>query len=99
MDGIVNWRTFEKMTNWAVSKSDEDARRWDAGADGWQKRIDFEKKFSQVQVDALTRITKEDTVLDACCGTGRRPFLLPARQSMYTVLMPASGCLLTAEKM
>ncbi|MFR8039025.1 MAG: class I SAM-dependent methyltransferase [Anaerovoracaceae bacterium] len=71
MDGIVNWRTFEKMTNWAVSKSDEDARRWDAGADGWQKRIDFEKKFSQAQVDALTRITKEDTVLDACCGTGR----------------------------
>ena len=58
MDGIVNWRTFEKMTNWAVSKSDEDARRWDAGADGWQKRIDFEKKFSQAQVDALTRITK-----------------------------------------
>lgn len=22
-------------------------------------------------MDALTRITKEDTVLDACCGTGR----------------------------
>lgn len=71
MAGIINWREIEKMTNWAMSKSDEEAKRWDMRADGWQKRIDFEKKFSQAQADALTRITKEDTVLDACCGTGR----------------------------
>ena len=71
MTGIINWREIEKMTNWAMSKSDEDAKRWDTVADGWQKRIDFEKNFSQAQADAMTRITKNDTVLDACCGTGR----------------------------
>lgn len=71
MAGIINWREIEKMTNWAMSKSDEDAKRWDTGADGWQRRIAFERSFSQAQADSLTRITKEDTVLDACCGTGR----------------------------
>lgn len=75
-DGIKNaefvrWRELEKQTGWAVMTTDEAAEHWDKGADGWQRRIDFEKRFSQAQVDALTRITTEDTVLDACCGTGR----------------------------
>ena len=71
MEGLVNWQALEKMTGWATRTSDEEATRWDHGADGWQKRILFEKDFTQRQVEAMTRITKEDTVLDACCGTGR----------------------------
>ncbi len=68
---IINWREIEKLTGWARMASDEDAEHWDIGAAGWQRRIGFEQKFSQAQADALTKITSEDTVLDACCGTGR----------------------------
>jgi len=71
MDGILNWQMLEKMTNWATRTGDEEAKRWDMGADGWQKRILFEKDFTNNQVNAMKEITKEDTVLDACCGTGR----------------------------
>lgn len=93
MAGIINWREIEKMTNWAMSKSDEDAKRWDTGADGWQKRIGFEKKFSQAQADALTRITREDTVLDACCGTGR--LVLPlARKAKHVYGVDAGANML-----
>ncbi len=69
--GFINWQELEKMTTWAVAKSDEAAKGWDRGADGWQLRIDFEKNFTAAQVAAMTRVTKDTTVLDACCGTGR----------------------------
>ncbi len=59
MEGLVNWQALEKMTGWATRTSDEEATRWDHGADGWQKRILFEKDFTQRQVEAMTRIQKK----------------------------------------
>lgn len=79
---LIDWRELEKYTGWALAKSDEAAVSWDKGADGWQLRIDFEKNFTQAQVDACTRINKDTTVLDACCGTGRTtiPFAKKAKK-------------------
>ncbi len=67
----MDWKELEQNSGWAMSKSDEAAHQWDKAADGWQKRIDFEKSFTQAQVDACTRVNRNTTVLDACCGTGR----------------------------
>lgn len=50
MDGIVNWRTFEKMTNWAVSKSDEDARRWDACCGTGRLTLPLARKAKHVYI-------------------------------------------------
>ena len=79
---LIDWRELEKYTGWALARSDEAAQSWDKGADGWQLRIDFEKYFTQAQVDACTRVTKDTTVLDACCGTGRTsiPFAKKAKK-------------------
>lgn len=84
--GIINWLEIQNYTSWAMSKSDESAAAWDRGASGWQKRIDFEKNFTQAQVDACDRITKDTIVLDACCGTGRTaiPFARKAKH-VYAV--------------
>lgn len=69
---FINWEEAEKYTSWALGKNEPGpGDTWDSGADGWQKRIDFEKEFTKAQVDACTRINKNMTVLDACCGTGR----------------------------
>ena len=71
MNGFVNWPMLEQLNTWAMNKSDEAAQHWDSTAASWQKRILFEQDFTKRQVGALTRITKDTTVLDACCGTGR----------------------------
>ncbi len=69
---FINWEEAEKYTSWAMGKNEPGpGDTWDGGADGWQRRIDFEKEFTKAQVDACTRINKGTTVLDACCGTGR----------------------------
>lgn len=69
---LINWEEAEKYTSWALGKNEPGpGDTWDNGADGWQRRIDFEKEFTKAQVDACTRINKDTTVLDACCGTGR----------------------------
>lgn len=69
---FINWEEAEKYTSWAAEKNEPGpGDTWDGGADGWQRRIDFEKEFTKAQVDACTRINKDTTVLDACCGTGR----------------------------
>lgn len=82
---LINWEEAEKYTSWAMQKNDP-ATSWDKGADGWQKRIAFESSFTKAQVDACTRITKDKTVLDACCGTGRTaiPFAKKAKH-VYAV--------------
>ncbi len=74
------WEDAERLTSWAQSKN-APPTGWDDGADGWQRRIEFEKEFTEAQVDACSRITKDKTVLDACCGTGRTaiPFAEKAR--------------------
>lgn len=90
---LAQWRAIERKTGWAVMNTDEDAAHWDRGADGWQKRIDFEKKFSQAQVDAMTRITSDDTVLDACCGTGRLTIPI-ARRARHVYAVDAGGHML-----
>lgn len=79
---LIHWQELERYTTWALSKSYEPEVSWDEGADGWQLRIDFETNFTQAQVDACTRITKDTTVLDACCGTGRTaiPFAKKAKK-------------------
>ena len=79
---LIDWRELEKYTGWAQARSDEAAQSWYKGADGWQLRIDFEKNFTQAQVDACTRVNKDTTVLDACCGTGRTtiPFAQKAKK-------------------
>ena len=79
---LIDWHELEKYTGWAQAKTIEAAQSWDKGADGWQLRIDFEKTFTQAQVDACTRVNKDTTVLDACCGTGRTtiPFAQKAKK-------------------
>ena len=83
--GLINWQEAEKYTSWAMSRN-EIPTGWDRGAEGWQKRIDFEKEFTAAQVTACSRITKNTTVLDACCGTGRTalPFARKAKH-VYAV--------------
>ena len=78
---IIDWLKLEEQTGWAQNKGDEAVPMWDRGADGWQRRIEFEKDFTQAQVDACTRIDSTTTVLDACCGTGRTaiPFARKAK--------------------
>ncbi len=83
--GIVNWRILEKMTGWAVSTGDEEVAYWDTWAEGWDKRMEFEKEFTQRQVDAL-KLSAEDTVLDACCGTGRLTIPMAKRAKQVTGL-------------
>lgn len=80
--GLINWQEAEKYTTWAMSKTTEETIGWDSGADGWQRRTAFDKEFTQAQVDACTRINKDTTVLDACCGAGRTaiPFAKKAKQ-------------------
>ena len=85
---LINWEEAEKYTSWAMSKGEVGVKgdSWDEGADGWQRRIDFEREFTKAQVDACTRINKDTTVLDACCGTGRTaiPFAKKAKH-VYAV--------------
>lgn len=83
---IFNWRELEKLTGWAARTDDESTANWDRGADGWDRRTKFEERFTQSQVSALTRITKEDTVLDACCGAGRLTIPLAHRARSVTGL-------------
>lgn len=72
----LDWRELEKHNDWGVrDKDDATAALWNDGAEQWEKRSAGEVGFAQKQVDALTRITKETTVLDVCCGTG--PLTLP----------------------
>ena len=83
---IFNWRELEKRTGWATRTDDESTQNWDKGAAGWDKRTRFEEHFTQSQVSALTRITREDTVLDACCGAGRLTIPLARRAKAVTGL-------------
>lgn len=82
--GIINWREIEKKTTWAMQMTVEAAENWDKGAAGWNKRVTFGHDFTQNQVAALRKITKEDTVLDACCGAGR--LTVPLAQKAKSVL-------------
>ena len=66
----LDWRELEKHNDWGVrDKDDATAAMWNEGADMWEKRSSEELKFAEKQVKALD-ITKEDKVLDVCCGTG-----------------------------
>lgn len=66
----MDWRELEKHNDWGVrDKDDATAAMWNEGADVWEKRSAEELEFAKKQVDALA-ITKEDRVLDVCCGTG-----------------------------
>ena len=47
MDGLVNWRALEKMTGWATRTGEEQIEMWDRGAANWNRRIQFEKEFTQ----------------------------------------------------
>lgn len=85
MAGLVDWRVIESMTGWAIHKSDEEVDHWNEGAAGWDRRTEFEKAFTQAQVAALD-ILSTDTVLDACCGTGRLTIPLARRAKSVTGL-------------
>ena len=74
----ANWLELEKHNDWGVrGKNDAVAALWDKGADGWEKRSQKEEAFAKKQAEALA-ISKEDTVLDVCCGTGPLTALLAA---------------------
>ena len=85
MDGLVNWRALEKMTGWATRTGEEQIEMWDRGAANWNRRIEFEKEFTQRQVDAMD-LRPEDTVLDACCGTGRVTIPMARKVKKVTAL-------------
>ncbi|MCJ7835767.1 methyltransferase domain-containing protein [Cuneatibacter sp. NSJ-177] len=82
----ANWLELEKHNDWGVrGKNDAVAALWDQGADGWEKRSQKEEAFAKKQAEALA-ISKEDTVLDVCCGTGPLTALLAARAKKVTAL-------------
>lgn len=83
--GIVNWQLLEKMIRWAAGTGEEEILKWDKWAKGWNKRIVFEREFTQRQVDALS-LSPEDTVLDACCGAGRLTIPIAKRVKAVTGL-------------
>ena len=73
------------MTGWATNKGDEAIGTWDSWADKWAKRCELETEFTQRQADAIA-FGPEDTVLDACCGTGRLTVPLARRARRVTAL-------------
>ena len=80
----MDWRELEKHNDWGVrDKDDATAALWNDGAEQWEKRSAGELEFAQKQVDALTRITADRSVLDVCCGTG--PLTLPLAKKAKTV--------------
>lgn len=83
---FINWEEAEKYTSWAMGKNNEPAVSWDGGADGWNRRTKIDFEFSQAQVDACTKVTKDTTVLDACCGAGRTAVLFAKKaKHVYAV--------------
>lgn len=70
MTGWLNWRELEKHNDWGVrAKDDATAEMWNSAADVWEARSLAGYEVAKKQVDALN-ISKDDTVLDICCGTG-----------------------------
>lgn len=85
MEGLLNWRKLEKISGWANRMEDEETVYWNNVSDEWNKRADFEKEFTAKQVAALD-LLPEDSVLDACCGTGRLTIPLARRVKQVTAL-------------
>ena len=72
----IDWRELEKHNDWGVrDKDDATAALWNDGAEVWEERSAQEEDFAKRQVEALSLITKDTTVLDVCCGTG--PLTIP----------------------
>ena len=71
MRGWLNWRALEKHNVWGVRrKDDEEAATWSASAAQWEQRAQREGDAARKQVEALTEISPEDSVLEVGCGTG-----------------------------
>ncbi|MDR0886693.1 MAG: class I SAM-dependent methyltransferase [Clostridiales Family XIII bacterium] len=58
---------------------------WDGAAENYNRMVQMEKRYTLKQIDCLD-ITKDDTVLDVCCGPGRLVVPIAARAKSVTGL-------------